>query len=70
MKRNFVSYDRTRDIVEIIVRDGSGGKIGHFKFNANDDKSMKNVFKLLNDKHGINFRPEISYKEHKSIFDY
>lgn len=54
-------YSRTGEVIEIIVRDFSGGKIETFKFNIEDKKKGNLVMKILREKYG--FRPESKHRD-------
>lgn len=48
-----VDYQRTGDLVEINVRDGSGRKVETLICNARDKKKYKNILEYLRDKYGF-----------------
>ena len=55
----YLKYNRSGEVVEIIVREASGGKIESWKFGSNDRQKAKLVGKILLEKYNINFKPEI-----------
>lgn len=65
-KHNWIRYGRQNDIVEITVRDASGGRIDYFK--CNNKKDYKRILKIVRDKYGFDFAPEIEM-EKKVDFD-
>lgn len=60
-KKSWVQYNRTGDIIEIVVRDCSGKRLDKFVFNGSDSKRFGRVMKILKDVY--NFKPEVSHKE-------
>ena len=47
------NYNRSGDIIEIIVRDFSGAKIDIFKFKVRDKNKANYVFKTLKKKYNL-----------------
>jgi len=56
---NYLKYNRSGEVVEVIIREASGGKIESWKFTSGDKQKAKLVGKILLEKYGINFKPEI-----------
>ena len=54
-------YNRSGEVVEIIIRDFSGAKIETFKFNISDKSTANRIMNLIYRKYG--FEPTISAKE-------
>lgn len=48
------NYRTSGEIIEIIVRDWSEGKLDSWKVNAKDTKKIKKVFKIIKEKYNIN----------------
>ena len=46
-------YGRTGEVIEIIVRDFSGGKLDSFKFNVTDTDTARKIMKVLKSKYGF-----------------
>lgn len=74
-------YDSNSDMLEVIVRDGSGKRIDSLLINLSDIRSVKRLFWWLNNKHGVNFSKidfsnfptepsEIFEREDKGILDF
>lgn len=62
-----LSYNKTGDVIEIIVRDGTYRKINTWKFNASDTKQGAMILRDLMGKYG--FTPEIIPKNIKDEMD-
>ncbi len=58
-ENNWLKYNRQGDMVEITIRDYSGGKIETLRFRVDDKNKHKHIAKRLRDKYGIQFAPEI-----------
>ena len=54
-------YNRSGEVVEIIIRDFSGAKIETFRFHINDKVNANKVMSLIYRKYG--FEPTITTKE-------
>jgi len=54
-------YNRSGEVVEIIIRDFSGAKIETFKFHINDKATANKIMNLIYKKYG--FEPTINPKE-------
>lgn len=54
-KHSWIKYgsNSTRNIIEVIMRDGSGRKIDSFK--CNDEKGWKSILRIVRDSYGYNF---------------
>lgn len=63
-----VNYRKSQDILEIIVRDVSGRKLGHYKSNVSDIKRVAVILQTLEAKHGVTIR--IPKEMEKEIFDF
>lgn len=61
-----VHYDSGDGIIEVIVRDQTGGKIDKFTVNQLDIKGHKKIGAILRDKYGVDFTPP----KEKGFFDY
>lgn len=57
-KHNWLEYGRKGDIVEITLKDSDGGKIDFFRSNNLEDD--KRIGRILKEKYGRDFSPEIS----------
>ncbi|MCK9371129.1 hypothetical protein M0R04_14550 [Candidatus Dojkabacteria bacterium] len=64
-----VYYNRGDGILEVIIRDDSGGKVEHFKMNLKDVQAQAKLFKILQSKYGIKMTPE-DMKEDEGFFDF
>lgn len=53
-----LEFYRTGEKVEVIIRDGSGGKIETHKCHVSDRKKFASILAYLKDKYG--FEPEVS----------
>ena len=60
-KHDWMSYQRTGDIIEITLRDSSGGKIDSFR--CDNKKAFPNIARIIAGKYGWNWKPEISAEE-------
>ena len=56
-----INYNKTGDIIEIIVRDGTLRKVGSWKFNTSDTELASGILKHIQRKYG--FTPEIKPSE-------
>jgi hypothetical protein len=56
-KHLWVNYGRRGTIIEIIIRDDSGGKIEMFK--SNNQKDYSKALRNIKEKYGFNFEPVI-----------
>jgi len=52
-EHNWYRYDNAGDLIEIIIRDGSGGKIESYKFHIADHKKARNVISILKRKYNF-----------------
>lgn len=52
-----ISYGRTGEIVEVIIRDYTGAKVESHVCNLSDKKKLASIMQYLEDKYG--FVPEI-----------
>lgn len=61
-------FNRCADIVEIIIRDLTGRKMEHMKFNGMDKKTQKKTGTKLYTKYDLDLTPdkEKEFKEEKS----
>lgn len=55
MGRFGISYNESGDIIEIIIRDSSGGRIDKFKGRLSD---LQKFIELIKRKYGIRFKRE------------
>ena len=60
-KKNWVAYKRQGEIVEIIIRDGGGQKIGDFK--CINQKDYSRVINIIKEKFG--YSPDFNIEEEK-----
>lgn len=60
-KHSWMEYGRRGEIIEITVRDGSGGKIDFFKCNNKED--YRKILGMIRKKYGYSYRPEIGKEE-------
>lgn len=60
-----ITYNKSGDIIEIIVRDGTLKKVGTWKFNTADRELAAGIFKHLQSKYG--FSPTIKPEENVPI---
>ena len=51
--RAWLRYNTDEGVVEIIIRDSTGGKIENFKFRMNDKKRQKFIAQTLRHKYDI-----------------
>jgi len=56
---------RGTDIVEVSIKDSTGRKLWQYRANADDSKSVKNIFQSVVDKYGLRIRIEL--EEDKSL---
>ena len=61
-KHNWMSYQRTGDMIEITVRDSSGSKMDFFRTDKKEEFS-KRIAPILASKYGWKWKPEVSEKE-------
>jgi len=61
-KHNWLRYQRTGDIIEITLRDSSGGRMDSFRCNNKKEFAQK-IAPILSGKYGWKFTPEISSEE-------
>jgi hypothetical protein len=52
-----LSYERSGDVIEITIRDGTRRRVGTWKFNAADKELGESIMKHIRNKYG--FAPEI-----------
>jgi len=52
-KMSFIRYNETGEIIEVIVRDGSGAKIESYRFRVSDKQNSIRIFRLLKSKYGF-----------------
>lgn len=60
-KHNWMSYGRKGSIVDITIKDEDSRKID--RFICNSQKDYKKVLRLIKQKFGYDFEPEISKEE-------
>ena len=60
-----VDYQRSGEVIEIIIRDYSGAKLEVHKCNGADKKKYRAILDYLKDKYG--FEPEVDIGEIKDI---
>lgn len=58
-KSDWINYSRRGEIIEILIRDQSGAKVGTFK--ANNQKDYSKVLRIIKDKYG--YKPESEIKD-------
>lgn len=58
-----LNYKREGLIIEIVIREASGRKIGKFVYNDNDFKNKRHILFTIRNKYGIYFRPTIERRE-------
>jgi len=61
MSHNFINYNRTGEIVEIIIRDFSGARIEGFKAKIKDREKVNKIMHVLKKKY--DFKPEVTPKD-------
>jgi len=60
-KHNWLQYGLRGNMIEITIRDEVGTKIDFFR--VADNKNFRKIAKIIRDKYGFNFSPEIKPEE-------
>ena len=60
----YIEYERSGDVIEIIIKDFSDRRIDRFRFNGSDKKAFARVLKTIKDVYGFYPKfPEIEEDE-------
>ena len=60
-KHNWMEYGRRGDVIEMTIKDSSGGKMDFFRCDNGGDYIK--ILRIIKSKYGFDFKPEVEKEE-------